>query len=72
MCIRDSGTGAVMGVPAHDQRDFEFAKKNSIDIKQVIIKDQSENTQELDEAYVENGFLVNSKQYNGIAILLLN
>ena len=56
-----------MGVPAHDQRDFEFAKKNNIDIRQVILKDQSEQTQDLDEAYVENGFLFNSKQYNGIA-----
>ena len=55
-----------MGVPAHDQRDFEFAKNNNIDIRQVIIKDQNEQTQELDEAYVENGFLVNSKKYNGI------
>ncbi len=65
--LDEYGTGAVMGVPAHDQRDFEFAKKNNIDIRQVIIKDQNEHTQELEEAYVENGFLVNSKQYNGIA-----
>ena len=57
----------VMGVPAHDQRDFEFAKKNNIDINQVIIKDKNEQTNELDEAYVENGFLINSNQYNGIA-----
>ena len=53
-----------MGVPAHDQRDFEFAKKNNINIKQVIIKDKSEQTKELDEAYVENGYLINSNQYN--------
>ncbi len=65
--LDEYGTGAVMGVPAHDQRDFEFAMKNNIDIKQVIIKDKSEQTKELDEAYVENGYLINSNQYNGIA-----
>ncbi len=65
--LDEYGTGAVMGVPAHDQRDFEFAKKNNIDIKQVIIKDKSEQTKELDEDYVENGYLINSNQYNGIS-----
>jgi len=65
--LDEYGTGAVMGVPAHDQRDFEFAKKNNIDIKQVIIMDKSEQPKELDEAYVENGYLINSNQYNGIA-----
>ncbi len=65
--LDEYGTGAVMGVPAHDQRDFEFAKKNNIDIKQVIKKDKSEHTKELYEAYVENGYLINSNQYNGTA-----
>ncbi len=65
--LDEYGTGAVMGVPAHDQRDFEFAKKNNIDIKQVIINDKSEQTKELDSAYVENGYLINSNQYHGIA-----
>ncbi len=65
--LDEYGTGAVMGVPAHDLRDFEFAKKNNIDIKQVIIKDNNEQIKELDEAYVENGYLINSNQYNGIA-----
>ncbi len=64
--LDEYGTGAVMGVPAHDLRDFEFAKKNNIDIKQVIIKDKSEKNKELDEAYVENGYIINSNQYNGI------
>ncbi len=68
--LDEYGTGAVMGVPAHDQRDFEFAKKNNIDIKQVIIKDKSEQSKELDEAYVENGYLINSNQYNGIANII--
>jgi len=65
--LDEYGTGAVMGVPAHDLRDFEFAKKNNINIKQIIIKDKNEQTKELDEAYVENGYLINSNQYNGIA-----
>ena len=64
--LDEYGTGAVMGVPAHDLRDFEFAKKNNIDIKQVIIKDKSEQTKELSEAYVEKGYLINSNKYNGI------
>ncbi len=64
--LDEYGTGAVMGVPAHDLRDFEFAKKNNIDIKQVIIKDKSEQNKELEEAYVEKGYLINSNQYNGI------
>ncbi len=65
--LDEYGTGAVMGVPAHDQRDFEFAKKNNIDIKKVILKDKGEQTKEFDEAYVENGYLINSNKFNGIA-----
>ncbi len=65
--LDEYGTGAVMGVPAHDLRDFEFAKKNNIDIKQVIIKEKSESSNELDNAYVENGYLINSNQYDGMA-----
>ena len=61
-----------MGVPAHDQRDFEFAKKNNIDIKQVIVKDKNEQTNELDQAYTENGYLINSNQYNVSARPLLS
>ena len=64
--LDEYGTGAVMGVPAHDLRDFEFAKKNNIDIKKVIVKDKSEQNKELEEAYVEKGYLINSNQYNGI------
>ncbi len=64
--LDEYGTGAVMGVPAHDLRDFEFAKNNNIDIKQVIIKDKSEQNEELEEAYVEKGYLINSNQYNGL------
>ncbi len=65
--LDEYGTGAVMGVPAHDQRDFEFAKKNNIDIKQVIIKDKSEPIKNLDSVYIGDGYLINSNQYNGLA-----
>jgi len=64
--LDEYGTGAVMGVPAHDLRDFEFAKKNNINIRQVIVKEKSELTNELDNAYIENGYLINSNQYDGI------
>ena len=60
------GTGAVMGVPAHDERDFEFAKLNSIDIKQVIIKDKDKSTSELTNAFTDNGFLINSNNFDGL------
>ena len=64
--LDEYGTGAVMGVPAHDERDFEFAKINSIDIKQVIIKDKDKSTTELTNAFTENGFLINSNNFDGL------
>ena len=64
--LDEYGTGAVMGVPAHDERDFEFAKINSIDIKQVIIKDKDKSTSELTNAFTDNGFLINSNNFDGL------
>ena len=64
--LDEYGTGAVMGVPAHDERDFEFAKINSIDIKQVIIKDKDKSTNELTNAFTDNGFLINSNNFDGL------
>ena len=58
------GTGAIMAVPAHDQRDFDFAKKYKIDIVQVISRDG--NQENLEEAYIEEGVLVNSEQFSGL------
>ena len=55
-----------MGVPAHDERDFEFAKLNSIDIKQVIIKDKDKSISELNNAFTDNGFLINSNNFDGL------
>ena len=59
------GTGAVMGVPAHDSRDFEFAKNFSLPIVEVI-SPTSEASGELQEAYLEQGIMVNSGSFNGM------
>ena len=58
------GTGAVMGVPAHDQRDFDFASKFSLEIIQVI-SDSPDREKELNAAFTEDGTLINSAQFNG-------
>ncbi len=58
------GTGAVMGVPAHDTRDFAFAKKYNLHIR-VVIAPSGWKGEELAEAYVEPGTMVNSAQFNG-------
>ncbi|WP_286680135.1 leucine--tRNA ligase [Tepidanaerobacter sp. EBM-49] len=61
------GTGAVMGVPAHDQRDFEFARKYNLPIKVVISpKDATLVPEEMSEAFVDEGILVNSNGFNGM------
>lgn len=59
--VADYGSGMVMAVPAHDQRDFEFAKKYGIKIRQVI-----EGTITNNRAYVDEGKLINSEQFNGL------
>ena len=59
------GTGAVMSVPAHDQRDYEFAKKYNISIVNVI-SDQSGKVDTSKTAYVEKGILINSGEFNGL------
>ena len=59
------GTGAIMAVPAHDQRDFEFAKKFDLSIVQVVSRNGGKY--ELEEADVEDGFAVNSGQFNGLS-----
>jgi leucyl-tRNA synthetase len=60
------GTGAVMSVPAHDQRDFEFAKKYGIAIKQVIFAKDGENDDCSEQAYTVKGVLRNSCEFNGL------
>jgi leucyl-tRNA synthetase len=61
------GTGAVMAVPAHDQRDFEFAKKYGLEII-VVIQPEGEQfvAESMTEAYVDKGVLVNSAEFNGM------
>jgi len=67
--LMEYGTGAIMAVPAHDQRDFEFAKKYHIPIKQVIIPSPEEAYigEDLERAYEEEGIMVNSAQFDGLS-----
>jgi len=60
------GTGAVMSVPAHDQRDFEFARKYGIAIKQVIFAKDGENDDCSEQAYTAKGVLRNSGEFDGL------
>jgi leucyl-tRNA synthetase len=65
--VADYGAGMVMAVPAHDQRDFEFAKKYKIPIK-VVIKPNPEEIQAvvMERAYTGNGKLINSEGFDGL------
>jgi len=60
------GTGAVMAVPAHDQRDFEFAKKYGIAIKQVIFAKDGENDECTEQAFTIKGVLRNSGEFDNL------
>jgi len=65
--LYEYGTGAIMAVPTHDQRDFEFAKKYNLSLRVVIKpKDTDLNEEEMTEAYVDEGVLVNSGPFNGM------
>ena len=69
--LADYGTGAIMCVPAHDDRDFEFARKFDIPIRQVIAKDGRE-IENMTEAYTEaNGIMINSGEWNGMESAVL-
>ena len=59
------GTGMVMAVPAHDERDFEFAKKYKLPIRLVITKEKGLFSSSIESAYVGNGWLMNSSEFNG-------
>ncbi|MEL6602249.1 MAG: leucine--tRNA ligase [Cyanobacteria bacterium J06614_10] len=70
--MMDYGTGAIMAVPAHDQRDFDFAKKFDLPVKVVVQPEDGANEKALDgatltEAYPHDGVMVNSGPLNGIA-----
>jgi leucyl-tRNA synthetase len=60
------GTGCVMAVPAHDERDFEFAKKFNLPIKKVILQEGTKPEDELTEAYTGPGIMINSGQFDGM------
>ena len=60
------GTGAVMSVPAHDQRDFEFAQKYDLPIRQVIAPTDDSEIDLQQNAFTEKGRLVNSSQFTGL------
>jgi leucyl-tRNA synthetase len=72
--LYEYGTGAVMGVPAHDARDFKFAKDQNLPIKVVIVENNNVETQNFASpdfaspktAYTEPGILVNSQQFDGM------
>jgi leucyl-tRNA synthetase len=65
--LMEYGTGAIMCVPAHDQRDFEFAKKYKLPIK-IVIKpfDYELDPEKMESAYVDDGIQVNSGEFNGL------
>ncbi|MEM7595235.1 MAG: leucine--tRNA ligase, partial [Cyanobacteria bacterium P01_A01_bin.83] len=64
--LYEYGTGAVMGVPAHDTRDFKFATEKGLPIKTVIVPQGQDANQPLEAAYTEPGIIVNSAQFDGI------
>ncbi len=68
--LGEYGTGAVMGVPAHDERDFEFARKYNLPVR-VVVQPEGEGAVRLDaatmtDAYSEPGRIVNSDEYDGL------
>ena len=65
--LYEYGTGAVMGVPAHDTRDFQFAQNHLLPIKVVIVPSESSQNIELKEAFTEAGILVNSGPFSGMS-----
>lgn len=65
--IMEYGAGALMAVPAHDERDFEFAVKYNLPIKQVIKPDNDKEWDFTRAAYTEYGTLIHSEQFNGLS-----
>ena len=65
--LMDYGLGAVFGCPAHDQRDFDFAKKYNLEIKTVVTpKIENKDFKVKDEAYTDDGFIINSSFLNDL------
>lgn len=64
--VMDYGTGAVMSVPAHDQRDYEFAQKYALPVKQVIASTEEASIDLSQQAFTEKGLLINSGPFDGL------
>jgi len=65
--LYEYGTGAVMGVPAHDVRDFKFAKENNLPIQVVIVPEGEDESKPLETAYTDPGMMINSGEFNGMS-----
>ncbi len=66
--LMDYGSGAIMAVPAHDQRDFEFAKKYQLPIRQVVARSLTDLSFDIDkQPFIEKGVLINSNHFDGLA-----
>lgn len=61
------GTGCVMAVPGHDERDFEFAKKFNLPIRKVILQPDTEEKDQLSEAFTDIGMMINSGKFDGLS-----
>ena len=66
--LMDYGTGAIFGCPAHDQRDLEFAKKYNLEIISVVSPNKSEPSIINDQAYTDDGYIINSGFLNDLTI----
>lgn len=66
--LMDYGTGAIFGCPAHDQRDLEFAKKYKLEIIPVVTSKKAKATSIEDNAYIEDGYIINSDFLNGLKV----
>ena len=66
--LMDYGTGAIYGCPAHDQRDLEFALKYKLEVLPVVSPNKSQNIIIKNEAYVDDGFIINSDFLNNLSV----
>jgi leucyl-tRNA synthetase len=65
--LMDYGTGAIFGCPAHDQRDLEFALKYKLEVLPVVSPNKSQDIKIKDQAYIEDGFIINSNFLNDLS-----
>ncbi len=65
--LAEYGGGAVMGVPAHDERDFDFARKHGLPIVRVVVPNQEPSPEPLERAFVEDGRLIASDDFSGMS-----